>query len=87
MLSTTRAAQLPDATTPNGKLVVWEGRLAFGRLRQRSAGAARGVGERPSHFVAFDVLGLSEPDTTGWPYWQRRAALEPGWSRSGCQAK
>ncbi|MGW0472284.1 ATP-dependent DNA ligase [Streptomyces coeruleorubidus] len=31
---------------------------------------------RPVHFVAFDLLRLSETDTTLWPYRRRRAALE-----------
>ncbi|WP_327341675.1 hypothetical protein [Streptomyces europaeiscabiei] len=80
MLSTARGAQLPDTTTLHGELVVWEGpsRLRTASAAQRSAGAARAVGERPSGFVAFDVLQLSETDTTGWPYRQRRAAFAVG---------
>ncbi|WP_347814597.1 hypothetical protein [Streptomyces sp. Tu 3180] len=75
------AAQLPDATSLDGELVVWEGgRLAFerlqGRLQRRGAGAVRLAAEWPVHFVAFDVLRLAGTDTTGWPYRRRRAALE-----------
>ncbi|WP_331718607.1 hypothetical protein OG985_49455 (plasmid) [Streptomyces sp. NBC_00289] len=76
------AAQLPDATAPDGELVVWDaaGRLAFEqlqhRLQRRGAQAARAAGEWPAHFVAFDLLRLSGTDTTSWPYRRRRAALE-----------
>ena len=75
------AAQLPDATTLDGELVVWDaaGRLAFerlqNRLQRRGAGADRAAGEWPAHFVAFDLLRLSGTDTTAWPYRRRRAAL------------
>lgn len=74
--------QLPDATALDGELVVWDaaGRLAFERLQnrlaRRGAGAARAAEEGPAHFVAFDLLRLSGTNTTGWPYWRRRAALE-----------
>ncbi|MGW0422414.1 ATP-dependent DNA ligase [Streptomyces sp. NPDC003015] len=73
---------LPDATTLDGELVVWDaaGRLAFERLQNRLArrgdGAARAGEEWPAHFVAFDLLRLSGTDTTSWPYGRRRAALE-----------
>ncbi|MEU0032076.1 ATP-dependent DNA ligase [Streptomyces sp. NPDC006335] len=76
------AVQLPDLSAFDGELVVWDaaGRLAFERLQnrlaRRGAGAARAAQEWPAHFVAFDVLRLSGADTTGWPYWRRRAALE-----------
>ncbi|WP_328475881.1 hypothetical protein OHS71_01255 [Streptomyces sp. NBC_00377] len=77
------AVQLPDANSLDGKLVVWDaaGRLAFerlpNRLARRGAGAARAAQEWPANFVAFDLLRLSGTDTTSWPYWRRRAALEP----------
>jgi ATP-dependent DNA ligase len=75
------AAQLADATTLDGELVVWENdRLAFERLQdrlhRRGAGAARAATESPAHFVAFDLLRLTGTDTTSWPYQRRRAALE-----------
>ncbi|WP_112470884.1 ATP-dependent DNA ligase [Streptomyces triticisoli] len=76
------AVQLPEATSLDGELVVWDaaGRLAFERLQNRLArrgvGAARAAEEWPAHFVAFDLLRLSGTDTTGWPYRRRRAALE-----------
>ncbi|MFH8498892.1 hypothetical protein [Streptomyces coeruleorubidus] len=47
----TGAARLPDATAPDGELVVWDtaGRLAFAqlqnRLQRRGAGAVRAAGE------------------------------------------
>ncbi|WP_328457416.1 hypothetical protein OG780_42175 [Streptomyces sp. NBC_00386] len=70
-------AQLPDATSLDGELIVWEaGRLAFERLQQRSAGAARAADEWSAHFVAFDLLRLSGTGTTGWPHRRRRHALE-----------
>ncbi|MCM3302250.1 hypothetical protein [Streptomyces pseudogriseolus] len=74
------AAQLPDATSLDGELVVWEGgRLAIerlqGRLQRRGASAARLAAEWPVHFVAFDVLCLAGTDTTRWPHCRRRAAL------------
>ncbi|MEU9480766.1 ATP-dependent DNA ligase [Streptomyces sp. NPDC048191] len=75
-------AQLPDATAMDGELIVWDaaGRLAFerlqGRLQRRGAGAARLAEQWPAHFVAFDLLRLVGADTTSWPYWRRRAALE-----------
>jgi ATP-dependent DNA ligase len=77
----TGAAQLPDATALDGELVVWEeGRLAFERLQyrlqRRGAGAARAADEAPAHFVAFDLLRLSDNDTTSWSYQRRRATLE-----------
>ncbi|MGW7200832.1 ATP-dependent DNA ligase [Streptomyces chryseus] len=73
--------QLPDATALDGELVVWEsGRIAFdllqGRLQRRGAGAARLAEQWPAHFVAFDLLRLAGTDTTRWPYWRRREALE-----------
>ncbi|GHE71750.1 hypothetical protein GCM10018785_45000 [Streptomyces longispororuber] len=60
---------------------MWEAdRLAFERLQQRlhrrGAGAARLAEQHPAHFVAFDLLRLAGTDTTAWPYWRRRAALE-----------
>ncbi|QIP74726.1 ATP-dependent DNA ligase [Streptomyces sp. VN1] len=75
------AIQLPDATALDGEVVVWEsGRLAFerlqGRLQRRGAGAARLAEQWPAHYVAFDLLRLEGTDTTTWPYWRRRAALE-----------
>ncbi|MGC9478805.1 ATP-dependent DNA ligase [Streptomyces sp. WG4] len=75
------ASQLPDATALDGEVVVWEDdRLAFerlqGRLQRRGAGAARLAAEYPAHFVAFDLLRLAGAETTAWPYWRRRAALE-----------
>ncbi|MFJ9026016.1 hypothetical protein ACIRPU_39530 [Streptomyces sp. NPDC102259] len=65
------AVQLPDATSLDGELVVWDaaGRLAFERLQnrlaRRGAGAARAAQEWPAHFVAFDLLRLSGTDTIG----------------------
>lgn len=76
------AAQLPPDMGLDGELVVWDaaGRLSFerlqSRLQRRGTGAARAAGEWPAHFVAFDLLRLSETDATGWPYRRRRAALE-----------
>ncbi|MFE7765881.1 ATP-dependent DNA ligase [Streptomyces sp. NPDC057438] len=76
------AVQLPDATSLDGELVVWDaaGRLAFERLQNRlarhGAGADRAAEEWPAHFVTFDLLRLSGTDTTSWPYRRRRAALE-----------
>jgi ATP-dependent DNA ligase len=76
------AVQLPDASTLDGELVVWDaaGRLAFewlqNRLGRRGTGAAQAAQEWPAHFVAFDLLRLSGTDTTSWPYRRRRAALE-----------
>ncbi|MFF7953722.1 ATP-dependent DNA ligase [Streptomyces griseorubiginosus] len=75
------AAQLADATTLDGELVVWENdRLAFerlqDRLRRRGAGAARAADTSPAHFVVFDLLRLTGTNTMGWPYRRRRAVLE-----------
>jgi ATP-dependent DNA ligase len=76
------AVQLPDATSLDGELVVWDaaGRLAFERLQnrlaRRGAAAAQAAEEWPAHFVAFDLLRLSGTDSTSWPYRRRRAALE-----------
>ncbi|MGW5043042.1 ATP-dependent DNA ligase [Streptomyces parvulus] len=75
------AVQLPDATSLDGEIVVWEdGRLAFERLQERlqrrGARAAALAAQWPAHFVAFDVLRLRGIDTTRWPYRRRRAVLE-----------
>ncbi|MGW0188161.1 ATP-dependent DNA ligase [Streptomyces sp. NPDC003362] len=85
------AAQLLDATALDGELVVWEsGRLAFerlqGRLQRRGAGAARLAEQWPAHSVAFDLLRLAGTDTTRWPYWRRRAALEDLFAEHGLTA-
>ena len=74
--------ETPVVARINGEVVVREaGRLAFerlqNRLQRRGAGASRAAGEWPAHFVAYDLLRLSETDTTGWPYRRRRAVLEP----------
>ncbi|WP_425950924.1 hypothetical protein [Streptomyces sp. DT73] len=81
-------AQLPADTGLDGELVVWEaGRLAFERLQQRLArrgrGASEAAGKWPAHYVAFDLLHQGESDLTGWPYRQRRAALEALFAERG----
>jgi hypothetical protein len=81
-------AQLPADTGLVGELVVWEaGRLAFERLQQRLArrgkGASEAAGKWPAHYVAFDLLHQGESDLTGWPYRQRRAALEALFAERG----
>ncbi|MFH9016564.1 ATP-dependent DNA ligase [Streptomyces sp. NPDC017943] len=72
--------QLPPGTGLDGELVVWEtGRLAFERLQQRLARRGKGAseaGQRPAHYVTFDLLHQGDTDLTGFAYWRRRAALE-----------
>ncbi|MFJ2925618.1 hypothetical protein ACIPIU_11450 [Streptomyces massasporeus] len=63
------AAQLPDATSLDGELVVWEeGQPAFerlqNRLRRRGARAARAVDEAPAH-LWLPPLGKAQPDHCG----------------------
>ncbi|MFC9131848.1 ATP-dependent DNA ligase [Streptomyces sp. NPDC057099] len=85
------ATQLPDATTLDGELIVWEThRLAFerlqNRLQRRGTRAARAAEQWPAHFVAFDLLRLSGTDTRTWPYRRRRAALEAVFTAKGLSA-
>jgi hypothetical protein len=77
------AAQLPDATALDGELIVWNtaGRLAFEQLQnplpRHEPAALQAAGQRPTHFVAFDVLRLAGTTTLAWPYARRRAAPLP----------
>lgn len=62
------------------------GRLAFERLQQRGAGAARAAVEFPAHLVAFDLLRVNGRDTTGRPFSERYAALEALFLEEGLSA-
>ncbi|MEW2810912.1 ATP-dependent DNA ligase [Streptomyces massasporeus] len=84
-------AQLHSDTGLDGELVVWESeRLAFERLQQRLArrgkGAREAAGQRPAHYVAFDLVHVGGTDLTGWPYRRRRAALEALFAEHGLAA-
>nr|AOE46842.1 polydeoxyribonucleotide synthase [Streptomyces antibioticus] len=83
-------AQLPADTGLDGELVVWEsGRLAFERLQQRLAlrgtGAVDAARQWPAHYVVFDLVHAGR-NVTGWPYAQRRAALEALFADHGLAA-
>ncbi|MEU9883862.1 hypothetical protein [Streptomyces phaeochromogenes] len=72
---------LPDTTTPDSELGVWEaGWLAFERPQgwpQRpGATAARARPRVAAHFVAFGILQRAGTNTVASPYRRRRAALE-----------
>ncbi|MEV7081909.1 hypothetical protein AB0N88_25775 [Streptomyces sp. NPDC093516] len=56
------------------------------RLARRSKGASQAAGQWPAHYVAFDLLHQSESNLTGWPYWQRRAALDALFANHRLQA-
>ncbi|MFC4563057.1 ATP-dependent DNA ligase [Nocardiopsis mangrovi] len=74
-------AALPDATTLDGEIVRWSGEgLDFDALQRRnraSVPAARRLAEEePAHFIAFDLLRLTEADLTQSALSHRRDRLE-----------
>ncbi len=73
--------QLPPGLVLDGELVVWSAeQLSFEALQRRivSAGCTveRLARTMPAHFIAFDVLQADARELLGWPYRERRAALE-----------
>ncbi|MEU9481803.1 hypothetical protein [Streptomyces sp. NPDC048191] len=60
-------AQLPDQTALDGELIVWDweaGRLSFEQLQNRLHRRGAAADRWPAQFVAFDLLRMSETDTT-----------------------
>lgn len=73
--------RLPVGSVIDGEVVIWhEGRLSFDALQSRLTASASQLVARvsalPASYLAFDVLAAGGEDLRGWPWRERRAALE-----------
>ncbi|WP_454049850.1 ATP-dependent DNA ligase [Cellulomonas sp. Marseille-Q8402] len=78
-VATAVAAQVPPGTVLDGELVVWrDGRVDFGALQRRvgSPAPAALAAHVPAGFIAFDLIQREHVDLRGYPFIERRMALD-----------
>jgi ATP-dependent DNA ligase len=85
------ATALGEDVVLDGEAVIYAGgRLDFAALQQRMnrrpGAVAQLATEQPAHFIAFDLLEHAGAEMLGWPYRERRGALESLFQGHGLQA-